>query len=188
MQSASAFIDAGLSAFERALHDRGSDFRNVQFATVSPEGRPGLRTLIVRGFERSPACIELHSDARAGKIREIAHARHVAILAWSSADRLQLRFDGQAILHRADTLARTRWERMSENARRAYGLTADPGRPIASPGDQSHLSPDNQFDQFCVIMISLLSVDVLRLEEDGGQTRAVGRFERSDIEAAWIGP
>ena len=188
MQDASTFIDAGLSAFERALDDRGSDFRNVQFATVSPEGRPGLRTLVVRGFERSPACIELHSDARAGKIREIVHARHVAILAWSSADRLQLRFDGQATLHRADTLARTRWDGMSENARKAYGLTAGPGRPIASPGDQSHLSLAAQFEQFCVIAVSLVAVDVLRLEEDGGQTRAFGRFNGADIQAAWIGP
>ncbi len=188
MQDASAFIDAGLSAFERALHDRGSNFRNVQLATVSPEGRPGLRTVVVRGFERAPACVELHSDARAGKIREIKHARHVALLAWSSADRLQLRLDGHATLHRADTLARTRWDGMSENARKAYGLTADPGRPIASPGDQSHLSPDAQFDQFCVIAISLVGVDILRLEEDGGQTRAFGSFDATDIQSAWIGP
>ena len=188
MPDARDFIDASLASLERALHDRGNDLRNVQLATVSPEGRPGLRTLVLRAFERSPARAEIHSDARAAKIREIAYSGHVVLLAWSAADRLQLRFDGTARLHRADDVARARWDELSPNARNTYGLAAPPGRPVDAPGDQSHLPPDGQFEQFTVISVALTTVDVLRLEDDGGQTRALARFTSDGFDASWIGP
>ena len=188
MPDANAFVDAGLAALEQALHDRGSDLRNVQLATLSPEGRPGLRTLVLRRFERLPARAELQSDARAAKVREIAYSGRVAILAWSAADRLQLRLDGFARLHRSDDLARARWEDLSPNARRAYGLASHPGQPVVAPGEAGHLPPDQQFEQFAVISVALTTVDVLRLEADGGQTRAQARFTQEGLEASWQAP
>ncbi len=186
--TALSFIEAALSALERSLHDRGSDLRNIQLATLSPEGRPGLRTLVLRGFERAPACAEMHTDARAAKVRDIAHAGQVTLLAWSSADQLQIRLEGDARLHRDDEVARARWDGLSPNARNPYGSRAEPGAPIADPDDQSHLPPDQQFLQFTVISVSLTDIDVLRLGREGSQTRARGRFTASGIGAYWSGP
>ena len=186
-EPALAFIEAGLSALEHSLDDRGNEFRNVQLATSRPGGYPGLRTLVLRSFERFPACAEMHSDARAGKVRDIAQASQVTLLSWSPADHLQLRFEGNARLHRDDDVARARWDKLSPKARNTYGLRAEPGTPIADPEEQVHLPPDEQFRQFTVILVSLSNVDVLRLDPDGGQTRAYGRFTPSGITAHWIG-
>ena len=182
-----SFIEDALSALEGSLHDRGSDLRNVQLATLSPQGRPRLRTLVLRGFERSPACAEMHSDARAAKAHDIAHARQVSLLAWSSADQLQIRLEGDARLHRDDEVARARWEGLSPSARNTYGLRAEPGSPIADPDDRSHLPPEQQFLQFAVILVSLTGIDVLRLGPEGSQTRACGRFTASGIASRWSG-
>ena len=186
--SALSFIDAGLSALERSLHDHEGELRNIQLATISAEGRPGLRTLVLRGFDRSEACAEMHTDARAGKVRDIAHAREVTILAWSAADHLQLRFEGRARLHRDDEIARARWDKLSANARNTYGLRSEPATPIADPEDQSHLPPEEQFRQFTVILVSLTAFDILRLEPGGGQTRACGSFGPAGITGYWVGP
>ena len=186
-QSASAFIAAGLAQFASAVHDRGSDLRNIQLATVTPEGQPDVRTLVVRGFDRSQASLEMHSDRRACKVQDIEQASAVAVLAWSSADQLQLRFKGAARLHHGDPVAHARWDALSPNARNAYGLRSDPGRPIENPADQSHLPPEQQFQQFVVILVSLVSVDMLRLGPGGQQTRAIGRFAGEDLDARWIG-
>ena len=183
-----AFIDHAISTLKQALSDRESDFRNVQLATLTPEGRPGLRTLVLRNIERSPARAEIHSDARAAKIRDITYAGHVKLLAWSAPDQLQLCFEGFAHLHRANDIARARWDELSENGRATYGLAAQPGHPVDSPGDRTHLPPDQQFEQFTVITVDLATVDVLRLEEKGGQTRAFARFVENDFEATWVGP
>ena len=185
-----AFIEAGLAALERSLRDHEGDLRNVQLATLGPDGRPDLRTVVLRGFDRAIA--EIHSDARAGKTRDIVRAGPdgggpVALLAWSAADRLQLRFTGSATVHRDDAVARARWDELSSNGRKPYGLRADPGGPIADPADQPHLPPDQQRQQFAVIRVALATVDVLRLERDGGQTRARGRIGPAGIEAGWVG-
>ena len=181
-----SFIDASLSVLEHSVREREGDLRNVQLATVLPDGRPGLRTLVLRGFERSPGCAEMHTDARAGKVRDIAHASQVSLLAWSAADHLQLRFEGVARMHRGDDLARARWDKLPPAARKPYGLRAASGAPITDPADQPHLPPDEQFQQFTVILVSLKCVDALRLEPDGGQMRAYGRFTPCGIAAGWI--
>ncbi len=180
-----AFIEAALGALERSVRDREGELRNVQLATVGPDGRPDLRTVVLRGFDRATA--EIHSDARAGKTRDIAHASPVALLAWSAADRLQLRFAGTASLHRDDAVARARWDKLPPKAREPYGLRADPGSPIVDPADQPHLPPDERRDQFTVVLVALEAVDVLRLEPGGGQTRAEGRFTPAGVAAHWIG-
>lgn len=182
-----AFVEDALSALERALHERGAPLRNVQLATASPAGPPGLRTLVLRGFSRAPATAEMHTDARAAKARDIARTPAASLLAWSSADGLQLRFEGTARLHRDDDLARARWAALSANARATYGLRATPGAPLADPADRAHLPPDEQFRQFAVILLALDTVDVLRLGPHGEQTRALARFTPSGLDAGWIG-
>ena len=184
MQSPNEFVDEALAGLERALSERGHELRNAQLATLSAEGRPGLRTVVLRRFDRTPPTLEFHSDRRAAKIREIAHASQVSLLAWSAADRLQLRFRGTATLHHADDLARTRWDDLSESARAPYGLRATPGQPVASPENLDHLPPDEQFQCFTVVRVALASADILRLGDAGRQTRAFTRFRQ----ASWLAP
>ena len=182
-----AFVDDALAALERSVRDREGDLRNVQLATVSPDGTPSLRTLVLRGFERSPPCAEVHSDARAAKVRDIAACDTVALLAWSAADHLQLRFTGTARLHREDELARARWDRLPPAARAPYGLLADAGTPIDDPASQPHLPDAQRFARFVVVRVALTGLDVLRPGPDGAQTRAAGRFTPAGIEAGWVG-
>ncbi len=91
-------------------------------------------------------------------------------------------------MHRDDDVSRDRWDKLSTKGRDTFGLRAEPGTPIADPEDQSHMPPEEQYLQFTVILVSLTSVDVLRLGPDGDQTRAHGLFTSSSIEAEWIGP
>ncbi len=177
-----------MAQLANAVHDRGNDLRNVQLATVSPDGQPDLRTLVLRGFDRPQALLEMHSDRRAGKVQDIDRSSAVAVLAWSLADQVQLRFKGTARLHQADGIAHARWDALSPNARGAYGLRSDPGHPVEHSGDQSHLPPGEQFQQFVVILVGAASVDMLRLGPGGQQTRASGQFIGEQLYAGWIGP
>ena len=183
-----AFADSALEALQQALHDREAALRNVQLATVSPAGGSRVRTVVLRGLERSPPLAELHTDLRAAKVRDIGHAKAVTILAWSPADQLQVRLEGDAAVHHGDDLARTRWEALSPGARKPYGLRADPGASVTDPSEQAHLPPGEQFAQFGVILVALTSVDVLRLGPGGSQIRVIGRFTPAGLVAEWVGP
>lgn len=186
--SALSFIEDALSALEHSVQDRKGELRHIQLATVSPEGHPGLRTVVLRDIQRAPPGAEIHTDARADKARDIAHASQVTFVAWSAEDHIQLRFEGTARLHRDDEVSRDRWDKLSTKGRDTFGLRSEPRMPIADPEDQSHMPPEEQYRQFTVILVALTGVDVLRLGPDGDQTRAYGRFNSSSIEAEWIGP
>ncbi len=180
------FIEAGLEALDASVRDKQGDLRNIQLATVSPAGHPAVRTLVLRRLERSPPVAEMHSDARADKVRDIANDGRVMILAWSAEEHLQLRFEGTAVLHRDDDVARSCWDALSANARNTYGLRAASGTPIEDPEGLEHLPEQEQYEQFTVILVSLASVDILRLEPEGRQTRAIGRFTADGMTASWV--
>ncbi len=180
------FIEDALSTLEHAVHDRTSDLRNIQLATASTEAIPDVRTLVLRAFSRAPATAEMHTDIRTAKVQAIGGNRKVALLAWSDAEQLQLRFRGTAHLHGDDDAARDRWEKLSPNARGAYGTTAVPGSVLPVPGDRSCLPPDEQYRQFGVLLIRLQTVDVLRLGPAGRQTRARGQFDAAGMTGDWI--
>ncbi len=186
--SALSFIETALSTLEHSVGERSGELRNIQLATVSPDGRPAVRTAVLRTFDRATATAEIHTDARADKARDIAHASQVSFVAWSGDDHLQLRFDGAARLHRDDDVARDRWDKLPPKGRDTFGLRAEPGTPIADPEDQSHFPDEEQYRQFSVILVSLASVDVLRLDPESGQFRAAGRLAPAIVEARWIGP
>ena len=186
--SALSFIESALSTLEHSVQERSGELRNIQLATISPDGRPAVRTAVLRAFDRAGAMAEIHTDARADKARDIASASAVSFVAWDGAEHLQLRFDGAARLHRDDDVARDRWEHLPDKGRVAFGLRAAPGEPVADPEEQSHLPGEEQFRQFSVILVALTDIDVLRLEPEGRQTRARARFGAPDLAAAWIGP
>ena len=186
--SAVAFIEAALSTLERSARERTGELRNIQLATLSPEGHPSVRTVVLRALDLASATAEIHTDARADKARDIARAARVSFVAWDGGEHLQLRLDGAARLHRDDDVARDRWDKLPPKGRVAFGLSAEPGTPVADPEDRAHLPGEEQYRQFSVILVSLASVDVLRLEPEGAQTRASGRFTSGGIAARWIGP
>ncbi len=186
--SALSFIETALATLEHSVRERSGELRNIQLATVSPDGRPAVRTVVLRAIDRATATAEIHTDARAGKAGDIARAPRVSFLAWSGEDHLQLRFDGAARLHRDDALARERWDKLAPKGRDTFGLRAGPATPIADPDDQSHFPAEEQFRQFTVILGALSSGDVLRLEPDGGQFRAAARLAPALVEARWVGP
>ena len=184
--SPAAFIEDALSVLERSVRDHRSDLRNIQLATVSTSGEPEVRTLVLRGFAWPPGTMEMHTDVRSAKVAAIGDAGRVAVLAWSAADQLQLRFSGIARLHRGDDLTRDRWEGLSRGARSAYGTVATPGAAIPDPAERAYLPPDERRRQFGVLLVALESVDVLRLGPEGRQTRASGRLGADGLRGDWI--
>lgn len=184
--TALGFIEDALSRLEAAVHDHASGLRNVQLATVSAAGAPEVRTLVLRGFTRLPGKAELHTDIRTAKARAVADVQGVALLAWSSAEQLQLRLAGPARLHCGDAVARQRWEKLSANARGAYGTVSAPGTATDDPEHRPLLPPDEQFRQFGVLLVDLETVDVLRLAPGGRQTRAAGCFAVGGLQAEWV--
>jgi len=108
------------SRLTRALHSNRSrrESRYFQLATVTPEGQPANRTLVFRGFRDNTNELQMVTDARSEKIRDLEQQPQGEICWYFTKSREQFRFQGEISL-----------------------LTADTPLPIAFPLKTSHQKP-----------------------------------------------
>ncbi|MEO1273648.1 MAG: pyridoxamine 5'-phosphate oxidase, partial [Myxococcota bacterium] len=57
-------LTKALDQLARGVHDRHSQFRTPTLVTVSPEGHPAARTVVLRHFDRNTRTLTLHTDRR----------------------------------------------------------------------------------------------------------------------------
>jgi PPOX class probable FMN-dependent enzyme len=164
------------ASLDLALHRnrRSPQSRFVQLATVRPDGRPAVRTVVFRGFLGESGSAVFTTDARSAKCAEI-RLRPDAELCWYFPEtREQFRLSGVARLVDESTAApdllatRARtWRELSDAARVSFTWPA-PGAPrppgIAFP----EMPPDAEAPPgaFALIVFSASRVDFLELDGD----------------------
>lgn len=90
----------------RGVADRRSAFRSPALATVGPDGRPQVRTVVLRGFDAAARLATVHSDLRAAKIEALRADPAAALHVWDDGAQVQVRIDGTAAISASDELAR----------------------------------------------------------------------------------
>ena len=169
MSRATELLERAIARLAAAPADRHSPFRWLQLATVAPDGTPALRTLVLRRFERRPPLATFHADYRSQKIRAIASRPGVELLAWTSAEQLQIRMRGAARIHAGDDEARGEWDALSPGARATYALEAVPGTAVTDAEAEARVA--DAFGQFAVIRVAIAGFDILELGPEGAQFR-----------------
>jgi pyridoxamine 5'-phosphate oxidase len=150
----------------------------MQVATVGLDGAPQLRTVVLRGFTREGAPW-FFTDARSGKVAELAKHPPVALLLWWERTADQFRLDGLASVHGAsavgepEVLRRAAWQRLPEE-QRALFLGPAPGALLPATASARPASTPTAPDDFVLVTVAVHRVDWLRL--GGSHTRL--RFTR----------
>ncbi len=150
----------------RGVADRRAAARHPVFATQAGSGGGEARVVVLRGVDRGDATLEVHTDARSGKVADLACVPRATLLVWDARARLQMRLRAEVTVTRGDA---ARWARVPGPARRAYGGAPAPGTPIPAP-DAYTPAPDPA--QFAVLACRLEEIDALRLD-DAGHRRAL---------------
>ena len=119
--------------WSRGVADRRSAFRSPALATVGPDGRPQVRTVVLRGFDPAARVLIVHSDIRAAKIAALRANPDAALHVWDDGAQVQIRVDGTAAISANDELARTEWARLHEGSRAAYRSKTVPASVVANP-------------------------------------------------------
>jgi pyridoxine/pyridoxamine 5'-phosphate oxidase len=184
----------GWARLTRGARDRRATSHLVQVATVTPEGAPSLRTVVLRHADCASRELRFHTDQRAPKLVDLAREPRIAVLAYDEAARVQLRCDGRAALHRGDDLAATAWAEARASSRRCYASAQAPGQPLDAPGDGlDHLAPDADlrdspiFERFVVVRVTVDRLEWLRLAA-AGHRRARFDLTQTPPIGCWITP
>lgn len=167
--------------FETAL-ERNAPQREVQVATVSPEGVPAVRTVLLRGFSVE-GCPYFFTDLRSHKANHLTENPKIALHAWFPQTQEQFRLTGRASLHGRHAegawaaLRNHGWEQTYEGERRSY-IGPPPGRTYVTPPLLE--VPPGPPQEFVLVTIDVSEADWLCLGPP--KTRAGFRL----LGAGWV--
>ncbi len=174
---------------EGAAHQSG--FHTPALATLGRDGAPRLRTVVLRGVDRTVRALRIHCDARSDKAAEIAADPRAALHAYDAGAKIQVRIEGTARLHGGDAVARDAWAASRPMSRLCYGAMPGPGTPL--PEGSAYALPEDEaaveagFSEFRVVVLTAARLDFLYLARQGHR-RALFTWDGEGQRATWLAP
>jgi pyridoxamine 5'-phosphate oxidase len=178
------------ASLDRGVRKRRSPFHTPAVATIGLDGRPRLRTVVLRAADADRRLLRFHTDIRGEKVAEIRREDRVALHAYDPGAKFQVRVEGRAGIHADDALADNAWEFSKLMSRACYGTQFRPGVPIeraedfAIPSEEEEISAGRE--NFSVVLVRVERIETLYLAR-AGHRRAV--FELGEtVKARWLAP
>ncbi len=188
-------LDACREALWRLLADgaeRGrSGFHLPALATVDAEGRPRLRSVVLRAADAGSGTLRFHCDRRSDKAAELAARPACALQAYDADAKVQVRIEGTARLHTADAVAEAAWAEARAMSRVCYGTEPAPGTALAEGG--AYTLPDAEAaltlgrPHFAAVTVRAERLDFLYLDRRGHR-RAGWRRAEAGWTGTWLTP
>ncbi len=145
---------------------RSPSARWLQLATVGSNGEPRVRTLVFRGWTEANQ-LELFTDTRSQKIKDLDHQQAVEICWLFTKAREQYRFRGLANVITIDTnrgLCHRKWLNLTPSGRAIWGWPS-PGQTLDRKASFPEAISDEEPmpNDFSVIQIVIQQVERLHL-------------------------
>ncbi|MEO1138932.1 MAG: pyridoxamine 5'-phosphate oxidase family protein [Pseudomonadota bacterium] len=176
-----AFLDEAWRHVTRGVADKHAPARHPTFATVSSEGLPEARTVVLRAANREMAVLEVHTDSETSKVSALRQTPHAVLHVWVPRARMQIRLMTRVEMISGNA-AEDRWQQVPPAARTNYGSEPRPGTPIAHA---DAYATSIRRDRFTVLSCRATRLDVLQLGSN--HRRAV--FDRDDAwRGVWVAP
>ena len=188
-------LEASLAELWRLLGEgaaRGrSGFHLPALATLAPDGRPRLRTVVLRAADREAGTLRFHCDRRSAKAAELAAAPACALAAYDADAKVQIRVEGTANLHTDDAAAEAAWAGSRAMSRVCYGAAPAPG--TALPAGDAYTLPDEAAatevgrPHFAAVVVRAAALEFLYLDRRGHR-RAGWRRDGDGWVGGWLAP
>ncbi|MFP7571655.1 pyridoxamine 5'-phosphate oxidase family protein [Marivita sp. S2033] len=176
-----AFLDAGWHVLAQGLSDTAAAARHPVLATVSPNGWPEARTVVLRGADRREGVIEIHTDGGSSKIASLKATPRAQLHIWDATSAIQLRLSTSVTLRSGPAVA-DRWRDVPDDSRMAYGASPATGTAIPTAGAYEKRA---SFDSFTVMFCHIVAFEIMQLSDP--HKRAV--FKGDDgWKGSWIVP
>jgi len=165
----------------RGVRDRRAPTRHPTLATVTPDGRPQARTIVLRAADKQAGSLDVHTDLHSAKVVELSAAPFASLHVWDASAHLQIRLEANVAILQGEDVAEI-WARVPELSRLSYGGSPAPGQLISGALNYNKV-PDPA--RFVVLRLSVQTIDVLHL----GPSHRRARFDRcTNWAGAWLAP
>jgi hypothetical protein len=176
-----SFYDYAWDRILYGVNNRHAAARHPTLATVSADGLPQARTVVLRHADRLRSALQIYTHAQSFKIDEVRANPVAALHVWDKTAHLQIRILADVAIASGDDVE-TIWSGVPDASRKQYRRDTAPG--MAIPESLAYESvPD--VGAFAVVNLSVRVIDLLHL---GSQHRRA-KFAREDGWAGrWIAP
>ena len=165
----------------RGVGDRHAPSRHPTLATVTPDGMPRARMVVLRRADPTARTLDVHTDIRSTKVAELMATPFAALHVWDGSAHLQIRAEAEVTITTGTDVAEI-WNRVPMPSRSSYGGTPAPGTPITDSLEYEKMADP---DRFAVLQLRITVLDILHLGKDHRRAR----FERAlGWKGEWLAP
>ena len=175
------FLDHAWSLLTRGVAAPKSVAKNPTFATISEEGFPAMRTVVLRRADRIANCLEIHTDIQTNKVLSLKKSNLAGLHFWIPKAKFQIR--ASVVVHiLTGSKVEVQWNKIPMQSRVSYGSKPSPGSEIKGPFEYQKL-PEQ--DKFAVLKCDIRELDLLYL--GALHQRAVYKTGDPSI-STWVAP
>ncbi len=171
-----------------------SPFSMIYLATLGMDGAPKIRTVVIRRLDAKAGSVGFNTDTRAPKFAEMQADDRVSVLAYDMGAGIQIRLEGEAVLHSSGAVQEAAWAASAAQSRICYRHAYAPGTPLRLPelGDpdismKAPDDPDAGREHFCAVDMRISRIDHLDLRQ-GGHRRAIFDRSQNGWSGRWVAP
>lgn len=148
-----------------ATSTRGHPWRTCTLATVTPDGLPDARTVVLRELDRAGRELVFFTDARSPKVLQIERQPQGLLVLWSAELGWQLRLAVLMSVETTGLAVSSRWARLQmKPAAQDYLSPLPPGSSLPHPAAVPELG---KRVHFAVVTARVTMMDWLDLHPDG---------------------
>jgi pyridoxamine 5'-phosphate oxidase len=183
-------FEAAWTCLSRGVNDRRSPFHTPSIATIGLDGRPRVRTVVLRGADPVQKLLRFHTDLRGGKVAEIERDPRIALHAYDPREKFQVRVEGTAAVHAQGKIADEAWAASKSMSRACYAVQVEPGRMLEGEDEIARARELSDVGlaraNFSVVVVQVERIETLYLAH-AGHRRAV--FELGEaVTSNWLAP
>lgn len=187
-QTLNDVLGAAFGALAEGAARPGSAWRHVSLGTVAADGKPRVRTLVLRAFDAGAPTLDLHTDRRSAKVAELAAVPLACVHAWNAATGEQLRLEGSIAMHAGDAVAQGAWAALRPASHDTYRVMPGPGCVMSDPGEAGPALDDAAaFGVFVVLRFSIKQLEYLLIRESLHR-RARFTWDSGTFTPIWLAP
>jgi pyridoxine/pyridoxamine 5'-phosphate oxidase len=105
-------------------------------ATISLDGAPNVRTVLLQSASETKNMLTFHSDLRSQKIAELSRVPRIALVGVDTVHNLQVRVLGETRIIRDGQVRLDAWRSSPDHDLVAYRTRLAPGTPMNDVGDE----------------------------------------------------
>lgn len=164
-------------------------------ATITPDGLPAARTVVLRRFDAEKRQLMFHTDRRSAKVDALEACPAIALMFYDSQSKIQLRFTAQAMIHSGDALAREQWAQTRAESKLCYSNPVGSGGVVSQAeacgmeGGEPITEPDRDaqaFAHFAVVNCQYSALDMVTLHHMGHERCLICWDAQDNLVGQWL--